>query len=321
MLPSRLRGANGRSYVYPARVVLSPALFCRVCQVLGSGQLKAGIPGEYCLSQSGVAPGLVNVAANAAAAASSTADNVAHGASAAVDNNEASFWASKLGDTAEPVTLTLDLGAEASVASVSIDWEFPAQAFSISTSADGEHFAEAFATDSNVLASTAASLGGAVATKLKIVMYRPHPTHGSFDGHSVYGIRSLAVYSPGTSMIVEECAKAAKSADARDKYFQVYVGEFDPYAAKSLASELPALEAAKASVSATISELAEALPKMGACKGRSFVGAKLLAGRSVRRLGGATSSGVRADAADAKTVGALIAEARATIMAARALLK
>jgi len=254
-------------------------------------------------------------------AASSTADNVAHGASAAVDSNEASFWASKLGDTAEPVTLTIDLGAEASVSSVSIDWEFPAQAFAISTSADGEHFAEAYATDSNVLSSTVAALGGAVATKLKITMYRPHPTHGSFDGHSVYGIRSLAVYSAGMNMIVEECAKAAKSADARDKYFQVYVGEFDPYAAKALASELPALEAAKASVSATISELAEALPKMSACKGKSFLGAQLAAaGQSAQRAAARSAVRVR-DAVGAKTVGALIAEARATIMAARAVLK
>jgi hypothetical protein len=290
-------------------------------QVLGSGQLKSGIPGEYCLSQGGTAPGLVNVAANAAVSASSTADTVAHGASAAVDSNEASFWASKLGDTAEPVTLTVDLGAEASISSVGIDWEFPAQAFAISISTDGEHFAEAFATDSNVLASTVASLGGAAAAKLKITMHRPHPTHGSFDGHSVYGIKSLSVYSPGMSMIVEECAKAAKSTDARDKYFQVYVGEFDPYAAKALASELPALEAAKASVSATVSELAEALPRMSACKGKSFAGAQLLTGRSAQRRASATRSAVRTDAVDASTVGALITEARDTIMAARALLK
>jgi hypothetical protein len=310
--------ASLASACFPVRVLVVRSFWW---QVLGSGQLKSGIPGEYCLSQGGTAPGLVNVAANAAVSASSTADTVAHGASAAVDSNEASFWASKLGDTAEPVTLTVDLGAEASISSVGIDWEFPAQAFAISISTDGEHFAEAFATDSNVLASTVASLGGAAAAKLKITMHRPHPTHGSFDGHSVYGIKSLSVYSPGMSMIVEECAKAAKSTDARDKYFQVYVGEFDPYAAKALASELPALEAAKASVSATVSELAEALPRMSACKGKSFAGAQLLTGRSAQRRASATRSAVRTDAVDASTVGALITEARDTIMAARALLK
>ena len=249
--------------------------------------------------------------------ASSTADNIAHGASAAVDSNEASFWASKLGETREPVTLTVDLGVVASIVSVGIDWEFPAQAFAISTSTDGEHFSEAFATDSNVLASTTASLGGAVATKLQITMHRPHPTHGSFEGHSLYGIKSLRVYSPGMKMIVEECARAAKSGDARDKYFQVHVGEFDAFAAKALASELPALEAAKASVSATISELAEALPHISACKGQSFVRSKLLARGSAQQKLAMGSS----DLADAGDVGSLIAEARATIMAARALLK
>lgn len=283
-------------------------------EVTGSGQLKLGTDGDYCLSQSGMTPGLVNIASNAGVAASSTADNIAHGAAAAVDSNEASFWASKLGDTTEPVTFTLDLGTAASISSVSIGWEFPAQAFSISTSVDGEHFAEAFATDSNVLASTTASLGGVVASMLRITMHRPHPTHGSFEGHSLYGIKSLATYSPGMNVIVEKCSKAANSGDARDKYFQIRVGEFDAYAAKALASELPALEAAMASVSAIISELAEALPQMSTCKGRSIAWPKLLAKRSVLAVG-------VGDLADAEHVGALIAEARATIMAARALLK
>jgi len=145
-------------------------------------------------------------------------------------------------------------------------------------------------------------------------MHRPHPTHGSFEGHSLYGINTVAVYSPGMSMIVEDCANAAKSADARDKYFQVHVGEFDPSAAKAMASELPALEAAKASVSATISELAEALPRISACKGRSFGESKLFAKRAALAVGAG-------DLADVAQVGSLIAEARATIMAARALLK
>ena len=266
----------------------------------------------------------MNVAANAAVAASSTADVVAHAASAAVDSNEASFWASRLGDTSEPVTFSIDLGAEARLESVSILWEFPAQAFAISISEDGEHYAEAYATDSNVLASTVVPLGGSAATKVKIVMYRPHPVHGSFDGHSVYGIRSVAVFSAGMSLIAEECSKAAKSADARDKYFQVYVGEFDPFAAKALAGELPALEAAKASVAATISELAEVLPKISACRSQAFVSV----GGAQQRIsvGGSAWLGRRSamkspDTVGATTVGLLIAEARSTIMAARALLK
>lgn len=47
-------------------------------EMLGNGQLKSARAGDYCLSQVGAASGLVNVAANAAAAATSTVTS-AHG--------------------------------------------------------------------------------------------------------------------------------------------------------------------------------------------------------------------------------------------------
>lgn len=286
-------------------------------EVLGSGQLKTG---DACLSQSGLAAGAVNVARNAAVAASSTADVVAHAASAAVDGNEASFWASRIGET-EPVTLTIDLGPETQLTSARIVWEFPALAFAVSLSVDGEHFAEAFATDSNILSTTVVPLGGASATKLRVTMQKPHPLHGIFQGHGLYGIKSLAAEAAGLNAVTEDCAKAAKSADARDKYFQVHVGEFDPLGAKSVASELPALEAAKASVSATVSELAEALPKLSVCKSKAMATASI--GRAIfgssARFG--RRSAAKADGVDAAAVGELMSVARETIMAARAMLK
>ena len=61
-------------------------------------------------------------------------------------------------------------------------------------------------------------------------------------GHTVYGITELALRATGLQAVVEDCATAAKSHDARDKYFQSFVGEFGECSSKSLRSELPALE-------------------------------------------------------------------------------
>jgi hypothetical protein len=52
-----------------------------------------------------------------------------------------------------------------------LSWEFPARAFSVSLSADGQHFQEAFATDANVVTSSQVPLGNADARILRIVMH------------------------------------------------------------------------------------------------------------------------------------------------------
>ena len=61
-------------------------------------------------------------------------------------------------------------------------------------------------------------------------------------GHTVYGITDLAIHTSGLQAIVEDCATAGKSKDARDKFFQSFVGESDSCSSKALRSELPSLE-------------------------------------------------------------------------------
>ena len=61
-------------------------------------------------------------------------------------------------------------------------------------------------------------------------------------GHAVYGLRELALYSPRLSTIIEDCSVAAKSSDARDKYFETFVGESESSSSDALRSELPSLQ-------------------------------------------------------------------------------
>ena len=114
--------------------------------------------------------------------------------------------------------------------------------------------------------------------------------------------------------VLESCAVAAKSGDARDKYFAVAVGSFDPAAGAQLRSELPGLEAADAALAAAVTELAEVVPDAHACKKKGVAFSKKGKSRegSSRRLLGA------AELAEQK---ALFDEAKQTILFARRLLQ
>ena len=61
-------------------------------------------------------------------------------------------------------------------------------------------------------------------------------TEGVQEGHALYGVRSFKVMSPQMRRVLESCAVAAKSGDARDQYFAVAVGSFDPAAGPQLAA-------------------------------------------------------------------------------------
>ena len=92
-----------------------------------------------------------------------------------------------------------------------------------------------------------------------------------FQGHSLYGIRSVAVFADRLRSVVSGCATAAGSKDARDKYFLSHVGNFDPLPAKNFRSEWPALDAARASLAAIVAELADAAPQLSLCRRQQFI--------------------------------------------------
>ena len=90
----------------------------------------------------------------------------------------------------------MDLGGEKRLSEVSVDWEFPAKAFTVSVSTvrwylplwrlwipffpqlhltcmfgqDGIKWSEVYATDSNILSSSSISLGAVPAAKVRMVM-------------------------------------------------------------------------------------------------------------------------------------------------------
>ena len=142
-----------------------------VFELRGDGQVKLGQDGQFCLSQHGVTAGRRNVASQAAAAASSTADAVSHGAGMAVDGRSSpSYWASQLDVAADPVEFSVDLGRREKLQYAEIAWEFPAKAFSILLSEGDAHWMEVFATDVNTLSLTRAPLGSKFASKVKALV-------------------------------------------------------------------------------------------------------------------------------------------------------
>ena len=232
----------------------------------------------------------------------------------ACDGESSSYWASKF-DVAGPVSFTVDVGSLEEVAEVQLDFEFAPRSFALYLSTDGQQWLEVFSTDANVLKKVKLPVGGQLASVVKLELREAHPVHGAFAGHSVYGIRSFAVMAQRLRAVVESCGVAAKSPDARDKYFTAAVDSYDPAAGATLRGELPSLEAAGASLAATVAELAEALPGIASCKVRS---ASL---QKVSDKGHAAGKRAAAYGLDESQVKALYDEARATILAARRVLR
>ena len=272
-------------------------------ELQGNGQIKVA-SSNMCLTQTGLAPGLVDVASSASVIASSTL-NAAHGAALAVDGLAATFWVSR-------VSLTVNLETPVPVVQVALEFEFVPSSFAVQISRDGASWVEVFATEANIIDKVHVPVEGEQAYGLKVVMTKPHAAKGVLGGHSLYGVRSLKVMSPGMQAAVEPCATAGASLNARDKYFPVAVASFDPTRGGKLASEVVALEAAGAALSAAANDLATAMPNMRKCSATALkaIFSKTHLTSSKLSLGGEVTQ-----------CKALLAEARKTIVGARSLLQ
>ena len=174
-----------------------------------------------CLSQAGPSPGRADLASSSAVVASSTLDP-AHGAALVVDGLASSYWVSKL-DEAGPVSLTLEFDKAAPVLEVELDFEFAPSSFVLQSLGASGKWIDEFATDTNILRTAKLPLAGGPAYGVRLVMNKAHATQAVLGGHSIFGVRSFKVLAPLMRPVVEPCVVAAKSSDARDKYFAVAV--------------------------------------------------------------------------------------------------
>merc|ERR1719265_2995718 len=136
-------------------VALSDCAHAGGWELTASGQMKSG---DVCLTADGSYPGNEDAAASAPVHASSTSNSKFHGAGAAVDADEASFWQSGEGAQQD---FTVDFGASRKLSALEIVWEAPPASFAVEISADGSTWQTAYSTDVNSLFVTKAYLGGA----------------------------------------------------------------------------------------------------------------------------------------------------------------
>lgn len=226
-----------------------------------SGQIKMPRLGNYCLTMSGDGATKLDIAPSADVSA--TSSSAQHTANSIVDGTSESHWASGF-DPTSPVDVVLDFGASKVIETVSIEWEHPPLAFEMQI-ADGGVWKSILTTASNNLNSTK-YFGPAVSGHvLRIRMTKPHPTLGKFEGHALYGIKSVQVLAKSAKMVVQDCAEAEENVDARDKFFMVAVPEFDPSASLQAKNNAALLSAATGHLGALLGDLNAAIPSLASC--------------------------------------------------------
>ncbi|CAD7949501.1 unnamed protein product [Amoebophrya sp. A120] len=195
-----------------------------------SSQLKVAKVGDYCLS---MGPEKASIGETNLIKGSSSIDasssNGTHTAKMIADGNDSTYWASDW-DPSEPETVTIDLGSSQKLSKVDIDWEYPPKSFSIESSSDGHHFSSCNRVNFNDKWTYHMPGRALKARYLRIKMHETHPTLGQHkeSGRHLYGIQHVRVVTRALQPILQKCSDAARSADARDKWFLVEVTEFNP---------------------------------------------------------------------------------------------
>lgn len=229
--------------------------------VTPNGQLKMPHIGNYCLAIAGDGASDADVARTAHLAA--TSSSAEHDVKNVADEDAKSYWSSAP-DAALPVDVLLDFGETKQIKAVEIEWEHPAQAFELQVASHGS-WTTAYATSGNNQQGTR-YVGPAIAgSALRVRMTKPHPTLGNSGGHAVYGIKNVRVIASTTRVIVQDCAEAEGSQDARDKFFMVAVPEFDPSAASAARQSAALLGAAQGHLGNLLAGLYAAMPSLATC--------------------------------------------------------
>ncbi|EEA07737.1 LCCL domain-containing protein [Cryptosporidium muris RN66] len=235
-------------------------------ELLPNNQLRLMRGGNLCLSSPGDKTGIINVALNAAASASSIRKTEPeYSPSMAVDNKDSTFWLSEdiLENSSSEVYFKLDLGVVLKLQDIYIDWKYPASAFSIDLSSDNITYTPVISISNNGLSSTGYSLEGRKARYVKIALLS---LGNSINKKSVYGIKQVRIFSTTMRSIVEDCNIAKEHQDGRDKVFpQPVVGEnYAP--GLSLKSQGEIIKKRLIEVQGLSGHISTLLPKLETCK-------------------------------------------------------
>lgn len=242
--------------------------------LLPNNQIKLRRPGNICLSQAGSHAGLANVALNKIASSSlSRKNDPAYNAERALDGNLQSYWASEhfTAETVpEKVEFVVDLQDYYKVRKIEIEWESPALVYNVLYRKDNEEWELLRKVRANTLNKTVDEAHNKVMRFIKLELIRPNPEYMNSAGQIFYGIKSFSVLSLRLRTIVEPCAQAKLSKDARDKYFLESVYEVDLHSGDTLKAAETAIDSLVEHMERKIAHIENLNGKMQQCKQRQI---------------------------------------------------